>query len=455
MTAPHSNDNTAEMTVGPQSVLPTEHGVFAIRSYTHERTTHVMMSLGDLETADAPLVRVHSECLTGDALGSHRCDCGDQLSAGLAALATEGTGMLIYLRGHEGRGIGLEHKLQAYALQDTAGLDTVEANNSLGLPDDARTYHAAAKILQHQGCSRIRLLSSNPEKSKALEEFGITVTERLNLALPDRSENSAYLQAKRRRMNHDLPAGHPAYEDGTNLDVYRTIASFDEVVAQLAQSEDGFIATHTGDAEFVSGRLDRRHLHQIRAVCGAVLVGASTVTADDPQLTVRAVEGDNPVRVILDPNGRVPNESRVLQSADATTLWLVGADVQVTDQIGDHVQVVRLPVGSGEAIDPQTILAVIRKHVSGSILIEGGGQTVSKFFAAGALDRLFLTQSPVLLGDGVPGIRFDGPSVMSDALRPSFRRYSFGEDVCTEYVLSAGARQHSAQTPLQRRHSSQ
>lgn len=449
MNALYNNDNTAEITVGPPSTLPTEHGTFAIRSCTFEGITHVTMTLGSPEKVEAPLVRVHSECLTGDALGSHRCDCGDQLSAGLAAIAVEGAGMLVYLRGHEGRGIGLEHKLQAYALQDTAGLDTVEANISLGLPDDARTYDAAASILKHHGCNRIRLLSSNPAKSTALTAAGITVTQRLNLSLPDRPENSGYLEAKRRRMNHDLPGGHPMFADATDLDVYRTIVLFDEVVAQLAQSEDGFIATHTGDAEFVSGRLDRRHLHQIRAACGAVLVGAGTVTADDPQLTVRAVGGDNPVRVILDPNGRIPVESHVLQSADAPTLWLVGADAQVSHQIGAHVKVVRLVSAAGESIMPAAILAVIREHVAGSILIEGGGQTVSAFLAAGALDRLFLTRAPVLLGEGVPGIRFDGPALMTDALRPSFRRYSFGQDVCTEYVLSAAARQHSAQTPVQ------
>lgn len=232
--------------------------------------------------------------------------------------------------------------------------------------------------------------------------------------------------------------------DSADLAVYATIATFDEVVAQLAQSEDGFIATHTGDAEFVSGQLDRRHLHHIRAACGAVLVGAGTVTADDPQLTVRAVEGDNPVRVILDPNGRVPVDSQVLQSPDAPTLWLVGADAQVSDQIGDHVQVVRLPADAPG--DPHTIIRVVREHVSGSILVEGGGRTVSDFLRAGALDRLFLTRAPVLLGNGIPGIRFDGPAVMADALRPSFRRYSFGNDMCTEYVLSAAARQHTAQT---------
>src|SRR5699024_9179203 len=298
--------------------------------------------------------------------------------------------MLIYLRGQEGRGIGLENKLQAYALQDDAGMDTVEANIALGLPDDARTYDAAAAILQYEGCSRIRLLSSNPAKSTALQSSGITVTERLHLQLPDRPENSAYLESKRRRMNHDTPNGHPDLQQGDQLEMYRTISAFDEVVAQLAQSEDGFIASRTGDAEFVSGKLDRRHLHCIRAVVGAVMVGAGTVTADDPQLTVRAVGGQNPVRVILDPNARIPRHAKVLCSADAPTLWLVGADVSVEDHLAEHVTVVRLPQTSAEKLDPHTIIEVIRQHVSGSLLVEGGGKTVSDFLSAGALDRLFL-----------------------------------------------------------------
>lgn len=447
----HSNELASALVAGPQSSLPTDHGVFALRAFTYEGTAHVCMSLGDLAASDAPLVRVHSECLTGDVLGSHRCDCGDQLDASLQAIAAHGTGMLIYLRGQEGRGIGLENKLRAYALQDDDGLDTVEANRALGLPDDARDYRAAAEILTHLGCPRIRLLSSNPAKSTALAKHGIIVTERLHLQLPDRPENSAYLQSKRSRMNHDVPNGHPDFEDAHALDIYDTLATHAEVVAQLAQSEDGFIATRTGDAEFVSGELDRRHLHRIRSAVGAVLVGVGTVAADDPQLTVRAVEGDNPVRVILDPQARVPVESKVLQSPDAPTLWLVSPDVQPSDQVGKHVQVVRLPDTGGAALDPHDILATIREHVSGSILVEGGGQTVSKFLAAGALDRLFLTRAPVLIGEGVPGIRFDGTSVMSDALRAPFRRYSFGQDVCTEYMLSPGAQQHSAQTPARLR----
>lgn len=444
----NSGKDSPTLTSGPSSALPTDYGVFTLRSYTHRGITHAAMTLGNPSTAkEPPLVRVHSECLTGDALGSHRCDCGDQLSASLAAISNNGDGILIYLRGQEGRGIGLENKLRAYALQDQ-GLDNVKANQALGLPDDARTYEAAAEILFELECPRVRLLSSNPSKDEALSRLGICVVQRLSLQVPDRSENSAYLSSKRLQMNHDIPKGRRLSEDSGHLDVYDTIASNNEVVAQLAQSQDGFIAARTGDAQFVSGQLDRTHLHRIRAVVGAVVVGAGTVITDDPQLTVRAVEGQNPVRVVIDPHGRIPSTAKVLQSPFAPTLWLVGAELQTSSDVGEHVRVVRLPQNdSDEWTSPDTIISMIREYVSGSILIEGGGRTVSKFLSATALDRLFLTTAPVLIGDGVPGIRFRGSPVMAKAMRTPFRRYDFGEDVCIEYVLNQTALNRSAEQP--------
>ena len=451
----HRSTDPPGLASGPPSRLPTAHGLFTLRTYTHDGIAHAVMSMGSPASLDAPLVRVHSECLTGDALGSHRCDCGDQLSASLAVIAHAGHGILIYMRGHEGRGIGLENKLRAYALQDD-GLDTVAANRALGLPDDKRDYTGAAAILLDLDCPRITLLSSNPSKVSALERLGITVADRLGLQVPDRPENAAYLEAKRRYMDHIAPVGHPSVDSTQTcteetLDVYDTIASSDEVVAQLAQSEDGFIATSQGDAQFVSGRVDRAHLHRIRAAVGAVLVGCGTVIADNPQLTVRAVPGDNPVRVVLDPHGRIPATSTVLTSPEARTLWLIGAEVAPSPDIGDHVRVVRLPATAEDVISPALIVSIIREHASGSVLVEGGGLTVSSFLSAGMLDRLFLTSAPVLIGNGVPGIRFEGSPVMSEALRRPFRRYQFGEDMCTEYVLSDRATGHSEQDPAHHR----
>ena len=154
------------------------------------------------------LVRVHSECLTGDVLGSLRCDCGPQLDAALAAIAAEGRGVVLYVRGHEGRGIGLMHKLQAYQLQD-AGADTVDANLALGMPADARDYGTGAQILVDLGVRSMRLLRNNPAKRAGLEGYGLTITGRVRLPIRPNPENLRYLRTKRDRMGHDLDGLDP------------------------------------------------------------------------------------------------------------------------------------------------------------------------------------------------------------------------------------------------------
>jgi 3,4-dihydroxy 2-butanone 4-phosphate synthase / GTP cyclohydrolase II len=152
---------------------------------------------------------VHSECLTGDVFGSSRCDCGPQLNEAMDTIVKEGRGVVVYLRGHEGRGIGLVAKLQAYQLQD-GGRDTVDANLDLGLPADARHYGAATQVLKDLGVRTVRLMTNNPDKVTSLEDYGITVAERVPLTPHPNDHNLAYLLAKRDRMGHVLPdlAGH-------------------------------------------------------------------------------------------------------------------------------------------------------------------------------------------------------------------------------------------------------
>jgi 3,4-dihydroxy 2-butanone 4-phosphate synthase/GTP cyclohydrolase II len=165
---------------------------------------HVALVLGDIGDGEDVLVRVHSECLTGDVFGSLRCDCGPQLDASLAAVAAEGRGVVLYVRGHEGRGIGLLHKLQAYQLQDL-GEDTVDANLRLGLPADARDYGTGAQILVDVGVRTMRLLTNNPAKRAGLEGYGLRILGRVPLPVHQTRDNTAYLLTKRDRMGHDLP----------------------------------------------------------------------------------------------------------------------------------------------------------------------------------------------------------------------------------------------------------
>ncbi len=183
--------------------LPTSHGDFRIRVF-HEETglDHVALTLGDMEGPDPVLVRVHSECLTGDAFGSLRCDCGPQLDSALRQISERGWGALIYLR-QEGRGIGLHAKIQAYHLQDQ-GADTLDANLKLGLPGDARNYDIAAQILQSIGVTRICLLSNNPDKVEQLQKHGINVEERMPLLAGIGDDNREYLKTKLERMGHEI-----------------------------------------------------------------------------------------------------------------------------------------------------------------------------------------------------------------------------------------------------------
>jgi 3,4-dihydroxy 2-butanone 4-phosphate synthase/GTP cyclohydrolase II len=189
-------------------MMPSTHGSFKLRGYYDTRTTadHVAIIAGN-PTGENVLVRMHSECITGEAFGSKKCECGPQLDYALDRIATDPAGgVVIYLRGQEGRGIGLLNKLKAYALQDE-GMDTVEANLALGLPSEAREYGAAVSILRDLGIKSVRLMSNNPAKIDALEMAGISVNEYVPIIVGQENENMGYLETKREKMGHILPEG--------------------------------------------------------------------------------------------------------------------------------------------------------------------------------------------------------------------------------------------------------
>ncbi len=185
--------------------VPTDYGTFSAvgyRSLVDDRQ-HMALVMGDLGDGEGVLTRVHSECLTGDVFGSLRCDCGQQLDAALARVGEEGRGVVLYIRGHEGRGIGLLHKLAAYRLQDE-GLDTVDANVNLGLPVDSRDYGVGAQILYDLGVRSMRLMTNNPTKRAAIEGYGLSILEQVPLSVEANDENRGYLSTKALRLGHEL-----------------------------------------------------------------------------------------------------------------------------------------------------------------------------------------------------------------------------------------------------------
>jgi 3,4-dihydroxy 2-butanone 4-phosphate synthase/GTP cyclohydrolase II len=202
-----------------EAVIPTEHGEFT--AYTYEsvldRQVHVALVLGDVGDGERVLVRVHSECLTGDVFGSLRCDCGEQLRHAVERIGREGRGVILYVRGHEGRAIGITHKLRAYHLQEQ-GRDTVEANEELGFPADPRDYGIGAQILADLGVRTMRLLTNNPSKRAGLEGYGLAIVERVPVETRPNARNIEYLRTKREKMGHILerldvlPEAEPAGE---------------------------------------------------------------------------------------------------------------------------------------------------------------------------------------------------------------------------------------------------
>ncbi|MGN6375755.1 MAG: GTP cyclohydrolase II [Sphingomonas sp.] len=204
-TAPNM-PNAPDLTFVTACDLPTRWATFRLHAFTENATgkEHLALTLGDVADGAPVLARLHSECLTGDALFSQRCDCGPQLEAALARIAQEGRGALLYLR-QEGRGIGLVNKIRAYHLQD-AGADTVEANQSLGVAPDQRDYPICQPMLRHLGIKSLRLMTNNPRKIAALEGMGIEIAERLPLVIPRNPYNDRYLSTKADKLGHLFPS---------------------------------------------------------------------------------------------------------------------------------------------------------------------------------------------------------------------------------------------------------
>jgi GTP cyclohydrolase II len=372
---------------------------------------HLALVAGEIDDGHSVLTRVHSECLTGDALGSLRCDCGVQLRAALRVIGGEGRGVLIYSTGHEGRGIGLINKLRAYMEQDL-GADTVEANLRLGLPVDGRDYSDAATVLERLGVRSVRLITNNPAKVVGLKDAGIQVESVRPLPTAANGQTLGYLEAKRTRMGHEMPLGEPIPELSSRLsDVssligdVRSHADRPHVVVKYAQSIDGRIATASGDARWISSEEERRMSHALRARCDAIMVGVETVLNEDPLLTVRLVPGPSPARVILDSKLRAPASARVFDDA-APTLVITTEDFdpQRRRELSDRNVAVRVVPQGPQGVDVRAALALLNGMKFSSLLIEGGQRVITSMLQSRCADRVVVALAPIVLGRGIEGV---------------------------------------------------
>ncbi|MFA5183246.1 MAG: GTP cyclohydrolase II [Syntrophales bacterium] len=424
--------------------IPTEWGEFQMFLYEddRERKEHLALVHGEVTGQEEILVRVHSECFTGDVLGSRRCDCGEQLTLAMRMIVEAGAGVLLYLR-QEGRGIGLQKKLQAYNLQDQ-GLDTVDANLALGHLADERDYDIAALILRDLGLRTIRLLTNNPHKIECLENLGVEITERLPLIPRVTSENCGYLRAKAERLNHLLALDQPSCsfsDDQVLLFKLGEIASASLACSQkqhrplvtltYAQSLDGSIAARPGHPLHISCPGSQTFTHSLRAAHDAILVGIGTVLADNPRLNVRLVPGKNPQPIVLDSRLRFPSYANLLKNGNplwiATTLSAEASRQERLEKQG--ARIFRLPEGSCGGIDLTALLSKLGEMGIISLMVEGGAQVITSFITSRLVDQVIVTVAPVLVG----GLRvLDSSPQMPLGNFPRLTQVSFhqvGEDL--------------------------
>ncbi len=384
--------------------IPTEFGEFKLCLYSNNQDDkeHLALVMGDVDGQENVLARVHSECFTGDVLGSRRCDCGEQLNRAMARIAAEGQGVVLYLR-QEGRGIGLLSKLRAYNLQDE-GYDTVEANLMLGHQADERDYTVAALIFQDLNVKSLRLLTNNPAKIEGLEALGIKIASRVPLQPAITADNADYLLTKVKRMRHMLKLnGHVNGVQGRVL--FKGGKGGEErkrpfVTLSYAQSLDGSITARQGQPLTVSGRPAMTMTHKLRAEHDAILVGIGTVLADDPSLTVRLVNGRDPQPIILDSQLRFPLHARMLNNPRppwiAATAPVEAARQQALEAAG--AQILTIPPNGDGQIDLAALLAYLAGRGIESVMVEGGAQVITSFLAARLVDRLVITVAPMLVG---------------------------------------------------------
>jgi 3,4-dihydroxy 2-butanone 4-phosphate synthase/GTP cyclohydrolase II len=441
-TDPGANGRPVEMARVP---LPTPYGRFEARAFAcPSGFVYLALVAGDIGAGDgaedAPvLTRLHSECLTGDALSSLRCDCGLQLRMAMRIIAAAGRGVLVYATGQEGRGIGLVKKLQAYVEQDR-GADTIDANLRLGLAVDDRDYSDAAAVLDAMGVHRVRLLTNNPQKVRGMTEAGVDVAAVEPLATSPHTRNLGYLRTKERRLGHRRPTGevllagrhaNPPIDASRLIGAVTVPADRPFVVLKFAQTVDGRIATSTGDARWISGEAERRVSHALRASCDAVLVGAGTVMQDDPQLTVRMVPGASPLRVVLDSTLRTAPDAKVCgEDASTVVLTTERATPDRRQQLAERNVAVRVLPSGDRGVDLAAALAELRSIGVETLLVEGGGRVITSMLEAGVVDRLIVGVAPKIMGRGTDAVGPLGVTSVTDGLRLTNRSvYLVDDDV--------------------------
>lgn len=427
--------------------IPTKFGSFRLHLFRDESDRdHIAFVLGTIAGKENVLTRVHSECFTGEVLGSLRCDCASQLEFALARIAAAGYGALIYLR-QEGRGIGLVDKLRAYSLQDL-GHDTVDANLLLGRAVDERKYDAAALILRELNVASIELLTNNPAKVAALRDLGIDIRGRAPLLGAIHRENNHYLETKARRMGHDIDltrdvsrskpdlngcsgaSSDPLTEIRRRAQGFLALRGRPFVTLSFAQSLDGCLSARPGEPLALSGSEALVLTHRLRASHDVILVGIGTVLSDDPQLTVRKVDGPSPRPVVLDSHLRIRDDCRLVR-AGAGKLQVASIEPcdsyrkRQLESAGITVLLAR------STPDGMVELSSVLRHLGElgveSVMVEGGVRVIRSFLDARLVDYLVVTVVPRFIG-GEFAVRLQSRLLCGPRME-HFSQFRLGADI--------------------------
>jgi GTP cyclohydrolase II len=407
--------------------IPSKFGAFELSLFTtnQDDKEHLVLTYGNVKNVDNILVRVHSECLTGDILGSLRCDCGEQLQISMNQIANEGCGIIIYLR-QEGRGIGLAAKLQTYNLQDQ-GKDTVDANLALGYKVDERSYEIAAHILRYFQIKSMRLLTNNPEKIQALTNFDFNITARIPIKGSIYSHNAFYLLTKNQKMQH-------YFEDADLQELSDKCSSVKKgkplVTLAYAQSLDGSISHDEKERLILSSQESLVMTHKLRAKNDAILVGVGTVIADDPLLTVRHYQGKNPQVIILDSKLRVPETAHIFKNPQPPIIFTTKQADSKKRKILTKMKanVIVTDASDNGEIDLNIALSKLYNLGIKTVMVEGGRGVITSFVNENYADRVIITLAPIYVG---------GVSVLSKAVNgmsgfPKLKniiQYKLGNDI--------------------------
>jgi GTP cyclohydrolase II len=431
--------------------IPTPNGEFNLALYNGgaDQKEHMALIIGDIAGQEDVLIRIHSECFTGDVLGSLRCDCGEQLERAMQEISTRGSGVILYLR-QEGRGIGLLEKLRAYNLQDL-GHDTVDANLMLGHEADARDYTVAAQILSDLDVQSVQVMTNNPLKISALQELGVRVTRRIPIEIVPSPDNLSYLRTKAVRMSHLLEFnvdsaaklhvngngnghqanGASALHEVSIPPVIRK-STRPAVTISYAQSLDGSIAAADGTPIKISGAASMAMTHRLRASHDAILVGIGTAIADDPRLTVRLVPGEDPQPVIVDSRLRLPSDAAIFSSGQ-------GAPWIITTPAHDPVRRAELETAGATIfivsstddgrVNLAEMLDLLGERGIRSLMVEGGSRILRSFLCDRLVDQMVVTLSPTIIG-GLRVLRDSGTE--ANPVYPSFEQVHYqrlGDDI--------------------------